>query len=247
MNSLLEVSGDWARAVKALLPVWPSDYIVVDTETSGLDSTSDLILQFGCVVVRQGAIVHSSRAFLDWVRHGHVTEDNLRNKMAGVAAKMAERGTTYRLDCDTVLREGQDPLVFAPALATMLRDGLANGLALVGHNMCTFDLPLISRMVKQITCEPLLIPAAAVWDTGMLEKARQIGNMPSAYDNQVQWFQRVNGIRSKVKWRLDGHCADQYDLWARSGLDPTAAHDALSDCILTHHLFQCLRELVMNA
>lgn len=236
---------EWVKALRTLMPPpWPSDYVVIDTETSGLDPHIDLPLQFGCVIVRRNVIVHWSRAYIDWVRSGFISEELLRNKMAGIAAKMAERGATYRLDCDTVLREGQDPRVFIPALAGTLKDAVANGLSLVGHNMTVFDLIMLSRMIKQITGEPWLIPAAAVWDTGMLEKARQMVNLPSPHENQVQWFQRVERSRRKIKWKLDGHCADVYNLWALSGLDPTLAHDALSDSILTHHLFQCIKFLV---
>jgi len=248
MSSLLESSAVWARAVRAVIPTpWPRDYIVLDTETSGLDPHADLVLQYGCVVVRGNVVVHASRAYLNWVSPGRITEDQLRNKMAGVAAKMAEKGACYRLDCDTVLREGQDPLVFISALADTIRMALDNGLAIVGHNLCTFDLVLLSRAITDLTGRPLLIPTNKVFDTGMLEKGRQLNNVPSAFEDQVQWFTRIANTRSKVKWKLDGWCADLYDLWGKSGLDVTAAHDAMSDCILTHHLYQSLKELIENA
>jgi DNA polymerase III epsilon subunit-like protein len=157
---------------------------------------------------------------------------------------MAEKDANYRLDYDTVVREGQDPRVFIPALAGTLRTALTNGLSLVGHNLCAYDLVLLSRAVTNLTGESLLIPTDRVFDTGMMVKAKQLNNVPNDGENQLQWFQRVYNTRSRVKWKLDGYCADTYDLWGKSGLDPTAAHDALSDCILTHHLFQSLKEIV---
>ena len=246
MPITVQPSVDWFAAVRGLLPVWPRDYLVLDTETSGLDARSDLPLQYGCVIVRDDKIVHSSRAYLNWVQSGHITEETLRSKMAGIAARMAERGAAYRLDCDTVLTEGHDPRVMVPALEGVLRDALQNGLALVGHNMAQYDLVMLSTVIKNMTGRSLLIPATQVWDTGMLEKARQMNSLPHHWENQVEWFMRIAGAKRRIKWKLDGHCADVYDLWTLSGLDPTAAHDALSDALLTHYLFRAIRDCIVG-
>lgn len=240
-------SFEWCRALRAFFQnKWPSDYILIDTETCGVQPLEDYALQVGCVIVRDRQIVHKSSVYLDWVGAGLVGEQWLRNRMADVALQMASSGSVYRLDFDTVRQQGQDPRIIIPAMAGVLRDGLTNGLAIVGHNIAAFDLILISRHILDITQDRLLIPAAAVFDTGMLEKARQLNAVPDGYEDQVQWFRRVYGQRARVKWKLDRWCADQYGLWERSGLDPTAAHDALSDCVLCHHLFEAFRELVLE-
>lgn len=235
----------WRQAMRQYFAKgFPRDYIVLDTETTGVQPMADLVLQLGCLIVRCGQIVHQSSVYLDWAGAGLVHPEWLQNKMSDTAAQMASRGATYRLDFDTVRREGKDPRIMIPALDTILRQGLDNGLSLIGHNMAAFDLVLLSRHIRELTSKPLLIPTTLVWDTGMLEKARQMNSVPNADEDQVAWFQRTYHRRARVKWKLDGHCAETYGLWARSGLDPAAAHDAGSDCLLTHHLFQALQEFI---
>jgi DNA polymerase III epsilon subunit-like protein len=235
----------WRHAIREYYGYrWPRDYVVLDTETCGVQPFEDYALQLGCVIVRNDVVVHQSSVYLDWVGTGLVPGDWLRNRMAAVAAQMAERGSAYRMNFETVCQQGQDPRVVIPALASILRDGVKHGLALVGHNLAAFDLVLLSRHIRDLTPERLLIPVTAVYDTGMLVKALQLNSVPGAGENPVEWFQRTYNRRAKVKWKLDGWCADTYNLWARSGLDPAAAHDALSDCLLTHHLFTALRDFV---
>jgi DNA polymerase III epsilon subunit-like protein len=247
MRALQQESGEWCRAVRSILPPFHNDYVVLDMETSGLDPTADLVLQFGCVIVRAGKIVHTTRAYLNWVQPGFITEETLRNKMASVAAHMMDRGSAYRLSYDTVIAEGQDPRFFLPALLETLHEALANGLAIVGHNLVAYDLVMLSRLITQVTGSRLLVGTGAVWDTGMLEKGRQMRHIPSMYENQIQWFNHIANARRRIKWKLDGWCSDVYDLWAKSGLDPTAAHDALGDAVLTHYLYQSIKELIESA
>lgn len=230
--------------MKAVMGPLPDNYIIIDTETCGLEPREDYVLQLGQVIVKDRQVVHQAGLYLDWVRPGILPEQWLRNRMAGIADNMARHGAQYRVNFDVMMTEGVDARSVINEWASTIKTGLDSGMSLVGHNIASYDLVMLSRHVVDVCKNPLLIPGNAVCDTGMLEKARQINMAPSPGENMVEWFWRVYAAKRRVKWKLDGHCADQYDLWVRSGLNPTLAHDAVADCVLTYHLLEAMREFL---
>ena len=226
-----------------LLP-FASDYVVFDVETSGIQVGEDAVLQIGQLVTRSGKAVYQGGAYLNWYKSSVFDHNWLSNRIQSTAAIMASKGLQFRSTAAHIREEGVDPGDALTAWADTIQGAIDSGCRLVGHNIVAFDLPILCRQVHEVLGRKLLIPPEAIFDTGMFEKARQLCFEMDVRENMVEWCWRVHAQRSRVKWKLDGHCADLYKLWERSGLVSTQAHDAVADCVLTHHLYEAIRELL---
>lgn len=241
MGSEAESNAIWADALRRAFGPIPPNYFLFDTETTGVNVNEDYPLQVAQAVVQDRKLVCVEEAHLNWFAGDEARARWIRNKMQDTALRMAERGATYRVTPEAVSR-GADPLVVLENWAKTVQASVSAGCAIVGHNIVNFDLVMMSIRVRDLLGIRLLVPDELVIDTGMLEKARQLCLVPEPNESRISWFRRVSGRRARVKWRLDGHCAEQYDLWTRSKLDPTDAHDAKADCVLTHHLLESIRD-----
>lgn len=236
---------EWISALRASIEQLPSDYIVLDVETSGLDIGADYVLQMAQLVVRDRKIVHQSKVLLDWVGNGLLDAWELQHRMQTTARQMEKAGRTYRVNYDDLCANGCDPRMVFDELRQTLAHAIEHGVGVVGHNYVRYDGPIISRHLLRFGHDPnATIVGGNVFDTGAIEKGRQLNLVPMYGEPMAVYASRVMDVRSRVKWKLDGHCADEYGLWARSGLSPADAHDALSDCHLTHCLFEGMRELL---
>lgn len=241
---MVELDPDWATAISRHTGNFPDSYGIVDVETTGFRH-DDVVLQIGQVIVRDHKIVHALSVYIDWVSGGYVTEAWLRGRITETQAQMAANGSVYRMNADTVLEQGQPPKAvfheFMENVAALDR----SEWGLMGHNIQQFDMPRIAMHTKYLLQAVPQFNADMVFDTGALEKGRQLNMAPHHGESTAEWAMRVLKVRAKgVKWKLDTHCAEVHDLWTKSGLSPLDAHDAMSDCILTHYLFESFRDLV---
>lgn len=241
---MVELDPDWAEAVLRHTGRFPDSYGVTDVETTGFRG-DDLVLQIGQVIVKNHKIVHATGVYINWVAGGYVTEDWLRGRIAETAASMAANGSVYRMNADTILEQGQPPKqVFHEFMENLSALDRAEW-GLMGHNIQQFDMPRIAMHVQSLLQIEPQFNADLIFDTGALEKGRQLNMAPHHGESTAEWALRILRVRARgVKWKLDTHCAEVHDLWTRSGLSPLDAHDAMSDCILTHHLFESFRELL---
>ena len=209
----------------------PDSYLVCDTETSGFSVDRDLILQYGfCVVVDRE--VHSSFAII--IDRG---PDMVISKGA--------------LECHGITHERMKKEGVAPAEGIgMIMDTFStyrkNGLMFVGHNIINFDAPFFEYEARNAG-RPFKFGDNEILDTGMIVKASRLGMYYDKMDTLRSFAKRVSSVRARgVKWSLDGYCFDSFDLGRRAGVYKDEAHDAGVDCLLTHHLFEALREGVTS-
>ena len=157
---------------------------------------------------------------------------------------MRARGCVYHTPYARMLAEGFTPRdVLAGYLAT-IKEFLADGAGIAGHNVLGFDIPLLERHFAEFIGDNFIFPVEKVWDTGLTEKARQLEQLPTRNQTRLEFFQMIRGRWSKgIKWNLP-LCTQIYRLMDRLQIDPDADHDANYDCVLTHHLLEAQRALM---
>jgi DNA polymerase III epsilon subunit-like protein len=128
------------------------------------------------------------------------------------------------------------------AIVKMMQAWLDKGRMIVGHNIINYDARVIEREAHIAGVE-FKIPAERMLDTGMLVKAIRLGAFVDPNDTLRSFAKRISEIRARgVYWGLERYCFDAYKLGERAGISHEELHGAKADCILTHHLFEALKE-----
>jgi DNA polymerase III epsilon subunit-like protein len=206
--------------------ILPDNYIVFDSETTGTDPFSARVVQYGLCIVRARK---PCAPVVQIVRHEGLQIPKQASDIHGI--------TTERM-----LAEGTDSKEFLAEILQTLKMYEDAGYVLVGHNAVAFDAPLFEMEARRHNLD-FRFHENSVIDTGALVKASQLRMYYEPSDTLRNFARRVAEVRAKgVFWSLDRYCYHMYKL-ERSGVSKEQAHDAGSDCLLTHFLFECLREL----
>lgn len=241
---------DWfAAAFDFLLKGIPTSYLVLDTETTGVDPRDPLTLpvQYGYCYVKDGEVTQAGDIVLDWTSPiWGIDQTWLRLRLLEIEAEMRAKGGVA-MTYERMQAEGQDVEAALEQVALLVVEAQADGAPLVGHNFWGFDRTILLRQmyegrllqvvmdgdVQVDVCDVLHKLPAGVFDTGVVEKARQMGWRFFPDQTPARWYEKVAEQRRRIKWNLQDHCSRVYDL------PPTeAAHDAAADCVLVHHLLQ---------
>lgn len=220
----------------------PEDVAVFDCETSGFHKTDDYVVQLAWLQLSAGREVARGTVVFDWTRElDRFGRDDLARRLADCGAKMRARGKTHDWSLERLAAEGLPP---AEAFARFT-SVLAARPVLVGHNAWGFDAPVLDQLGYRLTRMPLGIPPSGLIDTNALVRAAQTGAVPRAGESYAAWAARANKSGGgKVKSNLDEYCVQTLRLDARYGVDPTKAHDAAYDCVLTGHVYTDFRTLI---
>lgn len=241
----LSDSGQWGLVcewleLRGFIPL-PNDYLVIDIETSGLSPYNDLILQFGFLQYINGEIATRGSVYL---KTPDVVLDQYDN--SNYVLKQKSAGAGY-IDTAVVRERGQDPKeVFA--LVCQLYRAMCNNIpnfVMIGHNVIGFDVPFLEIQAAKVGVE-LHFDKTHVFDTGAFFKANALRVAPDSDESIRDFFYRVKDIRAKgVKWNLL-FAAKQMgaDKYAKEAMDK--AHDAEADVLITHFLYQQMRQGVFN-
>lgn len=199
----------------------PDNYLVLDVETNGLgkDVGDVHIVQIGWCAVVDREIHHNGSVVLS-------LPDSV---------PLAQRAIdVHGLDRARIKERGKDPT----ETLTAVRD-LARGYdVMVGHNIVAFDAEIIDHNFNRYGIEPVGFQSniPVILDTGIIYKAKQIGEWKSQQESFWDFTKRVQRIRVRVKWKLDV-CLEAFGI-----NDPRDKHDAGEDCYLTHKVLEAMRE-----
>lgn len=229
---------------------FPDDYMVGDTETSGVVVAQDLVLQVGYCLVEGGKAVETKAVLLNWPDSGLVPEDWLRDRLAQTKQhvefdKFGNRtNKNYKFTYE-MLRQGLPPRGVLTEYHGLLMDCRAAGQSLVFHNGYNFDGKILKSHFQHWLGIDWEFNDNELWDTGMLEKASQCNFVPEPRDSWKSYAARVSAARLKgVFWSLDGHCIPKYGLEEKHKLDASQAHDAGYDCYLAHLVLEEYKEIL---
>lgn len=204
--------------------VIPDDYLVVDTETTGIDTTKDHILQLGL------CFVHDRKPIASMAQYLKRPNLSIHKKASDV----------HGITLDKIEHEGIEPKYYIPQVVDIFMDWRSKGRMFAGHNLMAFDAPLIERETAGVGI-PFKFGDNEIIDTGMLVKAAQLGMYMRPEETLRSFWVRVSQVIAKgIYWSLDRHCYTAYNL-TKYGLSLDKAHDAEADCRLSHFLLEELR------
>jgi DNA polymerase III epsilon subunit-like protein len=243
MVSPLADSHDWFNRLRDTLGAPPRDYLVIDVETTGLSVTQDLITQVGFCQVLDGRAVGRGSVVLNWDQDKRIDQDWFRERLNKCEREMNARGATCHMTYDVVTRTGFEPQMVMEGFFAMIDEAVRAGHAIVGHNHIAFDIPLLQSHASRFLGRPdFTINMDLAWDTGMIEKARQLALLPSAAMTRSDFFKDVRRRFAKgVLWSLDKVCVPTYHISEKYDLNFAEAHEAGFDCYLTHLVLESQR------
>lgn len=228
----------------------PSNYVVIDFETTDLEPEDGHIWQVGFHMVEYGEPECARGCSVLVKAPEQALRDNLfhvkreammrtgkdENQLADSDIERAREEYV-----DMVLTRGAEPADAIGALADMLK--AFRGDYLAGHNFINFDVPFLDQACQRHGIS-LDFDDFKIIDTGMIVKAAQIPTVWTDWEDSWEFYRRVGDQAVMVKYALSEFCENYWKLGERYNLDMREAHDAGFDCYLTSLV---LRELVEDA
>ncbi len=240
------VASHFFRRFTQRFGVLPRSYLCIDTETTGVDTHSDLIVQLGhCLVLHgEAAPEHNAETLLDWTREPGVDQVWLRDRLARVKAQVESKpGAIYPYTYSLLAERGQPPREVLQDYLALLDDTRAAGYPLVAHNGWKFDVALLRNHFKRWLGQDWDLGLDEMFDTGAICKASQGGLYPDSTDSIKSFSLRVAEVRLKgVFWNLTA-AMERYGLFVKYGMDKAKMHGAAQDCLCCHYLLEHYREL----
>jgi len=231
--------------LRDLRVVFPDDYLVIDTETSGANVAKDFITQVGWCVVKDRRSVTHGDIVLDWTKSDGVNQQWLGERMATTKQALANRGGQQHTDMRRMADEGLPPVEVLYQYWEMIDGVRTSGGYLLAHGGYHFDVPILRQHFREFLSLDLDPASIRLIDSGLMEKAAQAGMLPWPNDTLAGYFERVADARLRgVYWSLDRHCVGAYGLVEKYQLDMSAAHGAGFDCLCAHLVFEEQRRIV---
>lgn len=228
---------------------FPNDYLVIDTETTGVQTGTDLIAQVGHCLVIDRKEVDRGHYMLDWTRHPQIEQpwlqERLRETKSHVEFKNGQpTGKTYHISYERMRDEGAEPEPVLRQYAEFFREIRANGQFFVAHNGYHFDAKFLEEHFRTFIRDDFEFADDELVDTGMIEKGSTASMLPWTGDSLRSWSLRLYNQRLRgIKWNLDQHCIPKYNIDKKYGLKMSEAHDAGYDSYITHLLFEEWRSM----
>jgi DNA polymerase III epsilon subunit-like protein len=223
---------------------FPDNYLVFDVETTGFHQGVDLIAQLGYVEVYGRRPVDRGSVFLDWTRHPEVDQDWLKERIEKTRGHVEESkdgqptGKVYQVSYEK-LQAGMEPSEALRRYQNLFLHARQNGHFFVAHNGYHFDGRFIEEHFSTFLAGDFKFGDYELYDSGMVEKGAQAGMGPWEGESVRDFSMRVAKTWLKgVKWSLDNHCVPKYNLGEKMEISQSQAHDASTDCLLTHALFE---------
>lgn len=221
----------------------PRDYFIFDVETLGYEPKIPIV-QIGWGIVRDAKLTNVESLLLDWSDpHYDMDQDWVRKRIESTTAYMALDGKRFCTTYEQMCSEGIDPIEAIEVLVDLIETYLKAGQYIVGHNAWMFDKKRVDHHAQQFLERTINWGPNAIFDTGLAEKAAQMNRPPYPGETMDDWYSRIYGGRSSIKWSLEPHCVEKYRLVERCGVDPLLAHNAGYDCRMTYHLFESYRQI----
>ena len=222
---------------------WPSSYVAIDTETTGLDPKNDYVIEIGHLWVENGEIKDKTSFMIDWgdAVPGHVLEE----RMARCRQGMRESGLDYPFTLDLLREEGLPAREVVQFYSNIFEIARSRGIPFAAHNGYRFDDGMFRATSAHF---PDLVPMGFgdndLFDTNAIERAVQVAHevkaRPHPGDTMKSYSIRLLNMRFpyKVKANLQHHCCIKYKLGAVPGFDRAQEHTALYDSWLVHLLMK---------
>lgn len=237
-----EALKSWFRTTGSAIP-FPNDYISFDIETSGLDPFVDVIVQMGCVIVRDRKLVDVRSVYLNWPKSTALTNKCwLKARLQTVIERFAAAGKTFAATYPVLEKSGDDPLFVLTECSNILFNAMCKGQHILMHNGLAFDVGMLCHHFRRFLNTNFTFSSDAVIDTGILTKAAQLDISPEVGETPAEFGRRVRFTPGDgVTWSLDRYCVPTLLLDKAVGVVPAMMHDAGYDAYVTHLVFEKYR------
>jgi hypothetical protein len=233
---------------------FPDSYLCIDTEYTGNDKRTDLIVEIGHTMVQQGKVVDSKSLILNWYGYPGITDTWLNYRLNLIRANV---GSGWRLTPEVIRKEGIDPLRALKFYEELFTAWQKNNLPFVAQNGQNADERIISGNFDRFLNKPFSLPDNGYFDTGAIYKADKVWQtlhgdlanfrsvmMPVRGDTLKTYFNRVINTRiNGVKWKLD-LIMEEYDLINKHKINKNDFHGAGFDSMCLHWIMEEFRKLV---
>ena len=200
---------------------YPKSYIVWDLETTGLEPTTEKILEIGALKVEQFKVVDSFNVLLN--HDVQIPPD--ATAIHGITNKM-------------IKDEGIDPAKGMIDFVKFLTNGAGQPMPNITHNGAVFDIHFLYRAFNTyVNTFSFSKIEEKMIDTAALYRAQFITESNRYWFEDMKTFQnRVLSIKSFGKYNLVSCCAEL------SVKLPEDSHRALVDCHMTHGVYKKLHD-----
>lgn len=207
----------------------PDTYVVIDTETTGLDPKDDRLVEIAWLHVEQGEISEHKSMLVNAAFEIPAQATAIH----GITTEMAKGGTPEVEAVNEFLAAVSDP-----------------GIWIISFNGIQFDLRFLYEVMGREFSEVRR-------DTpDMYKRTRDVGAMFKAYEmhragdpgarirpgeDPIKYQARIlDSYRKGIKWNLDRVCEV---LKVRVELPYGERHRALGDAVLTHRVYEHMRRM----
>lgn len=216
----------------------PCNYLCLDTETTGVNTSTDSIVQIGLCEVRDCKPAHT---FCDTDYTSFIVKLP-PEKFFGKEGAIAVHG----IDHQKSQKEGIEPKDAYCLLYDIVMKAKEQGLYVCGHNLYSFDIPFLQTELARMGIT-FKFAENEVIDTAMLVKAMQLGMLPGVGETSYAFWFRVRNFRAKgIYYSLDRYCIERFNLAAKYGVSKDSAHDAGYDCWMSHLLVAEMNHIVTS-
>jgi DNA polymerase III epsilon subunit-like protein len=243
----LHKATDWLKRLRDRGFQFPDSYIVFDTETTGLKVAFDYIVQIGHLSVENRIPRQPVETVLDWTRCDRASHGDIRQRLYETEDDLRKQGRAYKFSYDRIAAEGVDPVAVLEIYHSLFKQHQDAGCYFLTHNGVRYDTQIVKHHFRRFLNMDFEFDNAKMIDTGLMEKAQQLGLLIHEGESLPSFYDRVSKEWGKgVYWSLDKHCIPKYKLDEKHGLDIKNAHHAGFDCLVTHLLLEEFRERSVN-
>lgn len=222
----------------------PATYLCFDLETTGFNfdwrlsgASNDLIVDVGVCLNGDGGFFENK--ILNWLSgHHDVCKHWLSKKFEDCKTSMARSGKVYPFTVETIA-SGENPEFVLEWTQQQLQKSIDSCGFVFGFNIMSFDRDVFADATAEFLGKEYYMGDELLFDVGLIEKAAQ-ANIAMGVESLASYFFRIKKSYSKVKWNLDT-CVERYNLRKHYDLNSISTHNASSDAMLTHILFEEMR------
>lgn len=222
---------------------FPHNYTCVDLETNGVRPERHAICAVGHTIVRDGKPVETKEVMLNWPDFPDIDHVDFQLQLQDAERGMRAQGKPFHHTWERLQSTGKPPIEVLQRYLEMFEAMEDRREILVAHNGWRFDIELLQAHFHNWLNVPFTFDPELVYDTGIAEKASQLSQtddpLPLAGETLQQFSWRIGELRRRgVYWALDRHCDEQYQLFAKAGVDRSMAHSAGADSLVLCYLME---------
>lgn len=190
-------------------------YIIFDTETTGLNSKTDKIIEIGAVKVVEGKIIAKFNCLI--------------NNKIQIPAKITEITSITQKMVD------EEGISLENAFKSFI-EFIGTDLRMMGHNVVKFDIPFFQN---NYPCDEFDKLFDRCIDTAAMFKGYKLGDLQKEVESHFIYADRILSQRHSIKYSINT-CCEEFKI----DKSKVFQHRAVGDCILTNEIFKNLNKIL---